>query len=98
MSIGFQPSTPADQLLPLAGAPAHVADRLTDFARVWDGVRRLLTLSKQSMADRPSRQAPIFVPGGLVVFKSKCVYIHSKNASINVIDVLVRLRLFKKLS
>ncbi len=28
-SYGFQPATPVDRLLPLTGAPAPVADRLT---------------------------------------------------------------------
>ena len=47
MSYGFQPSTLADRLLQLIGAPAHVADRLNELAVVRDVVRELLTLSKQ---------------------------------------------------
>ena len=47
VSYGFQPSTPANWLLLLTGAPAPVADRLTELANVREVVRELLTLSKQ---------------------------------------------------
>ena len=33
-TYGFQPSTPADRLLPLTGAPADAADRLSDIADI----------------------------------------------------------------
>ncbi len=33
-SYGFQPATPADRLLPLTSAVAHVADRLTKLASI----------------------------------------------------------------
>ena len=38
----FQPTTLVDRLLPLRGAPASVADRLTKLASVRDVVRELL--------------------------------------------------------
>jgi len=52
VSYGFQPTTPADRLLPQTGAPAFVANRLTHLASTRDVVRVLLTLSKQRMATR----------------------------------------------
>ena len=60
---GFQPATPADRLLPLTGAPAFVADRLTELANVREVVHELLTISKQRIAARSSRPAPIFCGG-----------------------------------
>ena len=42
VSYEFQPTTPANKLLPLTGAPAHVADRITELASVRDVVRELL--------------------------------------------------------
>ncbi len=38
-SYGFQQATPVDRLLPLTGAPAPVANRLTELASVRDVVR-----------------------------------------------------------
>jgi hypothetical protein len=78
VSYGFQPSTPADRLLPLTGAPAPVADRLTELANVREVVRELLTLSKQRMAARSSKPAPIFVVGDFVFLSSKGLHIHSQ--------------------
>ncbi len=46
VSYGFQPATRVDRLLPLTGAPALVADRLTKLANVRDVVRELLLLSR----------------------------------------------------
>ncbi len=37
--FGFQPSTPADRLLPLAGATADAADRLTNIVEIRDVVK-----------------------------------------------------------
>ena len=69
----------ADRLLPLTGAPALVADRLTELASVRDGVRDLLTLSKQRMVTRSSRPAPIFAVGDFVfLLSSKGLHIHSQ--------------------
>ena len=67
VTYGFQPSTHADRLLPLTGSLAHVADRLTDLASTRDVVWELLTLSKQRMAARSSRPAPIFVVGDFCI-------------------------------
>ncbi len=44
VSYGFQPTTLADRLLSLIGAPAHVADRLTEFTSVRGVGCELLTL------------------------------------------------------
>jgi hypothetical protein len=63
VSYGFHPTTHADRLLPLIGAPAPIAERLTALASVKNIVRELLTLSKQRMAARSSRPAPIFSVG-----------------------------------
>ena len=54
VTYGFQPTTRASIFLPLTGAPAHVADRLTKLASVRDVVRELLTLSNQRMTTRSS--------------------------------------------
>ena len=78
VTYGFQPATPADRLLPLTGAPASVADRLTDLVSVREVVRELLILSKQRMAARSSRPAPVFCPGDLVYLSSKGLHIHSQ--------------------
>ena len=77
-SYGFRPATPADRLLPLTGAPAPVADRLTELASVRDVVRDLLTLSKQRMAARSSRPTPVFHVGDYVFLSSKGLHIHSQ--------------------
>ncbi len=59
VSYGFQPATPTDRLLPLTGAPAHVADRISESASFTDVVRELLTLSKQRIVSSSSRPTPI---------------------------------------
>jgi hypothetical protein len=81
VTYGFQPSTPVDRLLPLTGAPAPVADRLTKLANVREVVRELLTLSKQRIAPRSSRPSPILVVGNFVFLSSKGLHIHSQNAN-----------------
>jgi hypothetical protein len=78
VTYGFQPATRADRLLPLTGAPAPDADRLTELANVREVVRELLTLSKQHMAARSSRPAPSFVVGDFVFVSSKELHIHSQ--------------------
>jgi len=47
---GFQPYTPADRLLPLAGAKADAADMLTNVVELRDVVKHFLILSKKRMA------------------------------------------------
>ena len=47
---GYQPSTPADRLVPLAGATSDVIDRLTLIVDIRDVVNQLLKLSKERMA------------------------------------------------
>jgi hypothetical protein len=44
---GYQPSTPADRLLPLTGATANATDRLALIADVRDVVDQLLKLLKK---------------------------------------------------
>ena len=79
MTYGFQTSTLVDRLLPLFGAPALVADRLTEMANVREVVRELLTLSKQRMAARSSRPAATCVVGDFVLLSSNNrLHIHSK--------------------
>jgi hypothetical protein len=65
-------------LLPLTGAYALVADRLTKLANVREVVRELLTLSEQRMAARSSRLTPTFVVGDFVFLSPKGLHIHSK--------------------
>jgi hypothetical protein len=43
----FQPSTPADRLLPLAGATANAAERLNNIVEIRDVVNQLLILSEE---------------------------------------------------
>jgi hypothetical protein len=79
VTYGFQPSTRADRLLSLTGAPALVADRLTKLANVREVVHELLTLSKQRMPGRSSRPTPIlwwvilfsFIPLKVYIFIHK---------------------------
>ena len=78
VSYGFSLATSADRLLPLIGAPALVADHLTELANVREVVRELLTLSKQRMAARSSRPAPSFVVGHFVFLSSKGLHINSQ--------------------
>ena len=71
VSYGFQLATLANSLLPLTGALTPVANRLIELANVREDVRELLTRSKQRMAARSSRPAPIFVVGDFVFLSSK---------------------------
>ncbi len=65
-------------MLPLIGATAPVAGRLTELASIRDVVRELLTLSKQRMAARSSRPAPVFLVNDYVFLYSKGLHIHSQ--------------------
>jgi len=71
-------ATHIDRLLPLTGALALVAARLTELANVREVVRELLTLSKQRMTARSSRPVPTFVLGDFVFLSSKGLHIHSQ--------------------
>ena len=62
----FQPSTHADRLLPLTGATAEVADRLTIITDLRDVVHKLLNLSKKRMAAISTRTVPLFKSGDYV--------------------------------
>ncbi len=74
---GYQPSTPVDRLLPMDGAKAHAADRLPLIVDIRDVVNQLLKLSKERMAVRSTRAAPIFQPGDLVYLSTKGLHIRS---------------------
>ena len=78
VSYGFQHATPTDRLLPLIGAPASAAGRLTDLVSTRDVVRELLTLSKQRMVARSPRPATTFVVGDFVFLSSKGLHIYSQ--------------------
>ena len=75
MSYGFQPATLTDRLLLLIGAPALVAERLTELTSVRDVVPEI---SKQRMAARSSRLAPIFAVGEFVFLFCEGLHIHSQ--------------------
>jgi hypothetical protein len=75
---GYQPSTPADRLLPLVGASADAADRLTLIADIREVVTQLLKLSKERIAARSTRSAPIFQPGDLVYLSTRGLNIRSQ--------------------
>ncbi len=64
--------------LPIVGAIADAADRLTLIAYIRDGVSQLLKLSTERLAVRSTRTAPIFQPGDLVYLSTKGLHIHSQ--------------------
>ncbi len=68
---GFQPSTPADRLLPLAGAIANASDRLTNIVEIRDVGKQLLILSKERMTARTTRSPPNFNVGDLVYLSTR---------------------------
>jgi hypothetical protein len=73
----FQPSTHAYRLLPLSGATAEVADRLTMITDIRDVVYELLELWKERMAARSTRSAPLFQLGDCVYLSTKGLHIRS---------------------
>ena len=77
---GCQPSTPANRLLPLTGATAEAADRLTMITHIRDIVHQLIKLSKERMTDISTRTAPtMFQPDDYYVYLStKGLYIRSQ--------------------
>jgi hypothetical protein len=75
---GYQPSTPAKRLLPMASATVDAADRLTLIVDMRHVVNQLLKLSKEGMAARSPRTAPIFQPGDIVYRSTKGLHIHSQ--------------------
>ena len=68
---GFQPSTLADRLLRLTSATVEVADRLTMIKDIRDVVHQLIKLSKERMAIRSTRIAPLFQPDDYVYLSTK---------------------------
>ena len=57
---GYQPSTPADSLLPLVGATSDVTDISTLITCIRDAVNQLLKLSKERKAGMSTRTALFF--------------------------------------
>jgi len=57
---GYQPFTPTDRLLPMVGATAYAAYRLTLFVDIRDVANQILKLSKEKMAAMSTRAASIF--------------------------------------
>jgi hypothetical protein len=68
---GFQPSTPENRLLPLTGATAEEADRLTMITDIRDVVHQLIKLSKERMGARSTRTAPEFLPDDYAYLSTK---------------------------
>jgi hypothetical protein len=75
---GFQPCIPADHLLPLSGNTAEAADKLTMIADIKDVVYELIKLSKERMAARSTRSAPLFQPREYVYLSTKGLHIRSQ--------------------
>jgi hypothetical protein len=75
---GFQPSTPADRLLPLASATTEAADRLTMMRDIRDVVYQLIKLSKERMAARTTRTAPLFHQDDNVYLSTKGLNLRSQ--------------------
>jgi hypothetical protein len=57
---------------------ANAVDRLTLIANIPDVVNQLLRLSKERMAARSTRTAPIFQPGDLFYLSTKGLHIRSQ--------------------
>ena len=74
---GYRPSTPADRLLPMVGATADAADRLTLITNIRHVGNQLLKLYNERMAVRSTRTAPIFLSGDLVYLSTKGLHIRS---------------------
>jgi len=68
---GYQPSTPADMLLPLNGNIVDAVDRLALIMDRRDVVNQLFKLSKERIAARSTRNAPSFQPRDLVYLSNK---------------------------
>jgi hypothetical protein len=75
---GFQPSTHVDRLLPLIGTTAEAYDRLTMITDIGDVVHQLIKLSKERMAARSTRTAPMFQPDNYVYLPTKGLNIRSQ--------------------
>ena len=56
----FQPSTYAYRLLSMTGATTEATDRLTMITDIRDVVHQLINLSKERIAARSTRTAPLF--------------------------------------
>ena len=63
---GFQPSTPTNRLLPLAGATAVATERLTNIVEIRDVIKQLLIISKERMAPKSTQSPPNVHVGDLL--------------------------------
>ncbi len=77
---GFQPSSPADRLLTMAGATADKTDRVTNIVEINDVVRQLLIHSKDIMTARSTRSPPVVHVGDLVYLSTHANTFAHKNA------------------
>jgi len=78
VTYGYQPSTPADQLLPLTGATEDAAIRLTLIADIRDVVNPILKLFKERIAARSTRSAHSSQPGDFVYLSTKGLHVRSQ--------------------
>ena len=62
----------------MSGATAEAADRLTMISEIRDVVYELIKLSKQRMAARSTRSAPLFQEGDYVYLSTKGLHIRSQ--------------------
>ncbi len=75
---GFQPSTLANRLLTLIDAIAEASDIVTMIAHNRDVIHQLIKLSKDRMASKSTRTAPLFQLGDHVYLSTKGLHIQSK--------------------
>ncbi len=75
---GFQPSIHVDRLLPLSGTNAEAADRLIMISDIKDVIYELIKLSKEIMAARSNRSAPLSQQGDYGYLSTKGLHIRSQ--------------------
>jgi hypothetical protein len=75
---GFQPSTLACRLLLLNSVTAEAADRLTMITDIRDVIHQLIKLSKERMAARSTRTAPLVQPDDYFYLSTKGLNIRSQ--------------------
>ena len=74
---GFRPCTPAYRLLPLTSATAEATNKLTMIRDIRDVIHQLIKLSKERMAARSTRTAPLFQMNDYVYLSTKGLNIRS---------------------
>ena len=78
---GFQPSTLADKLLPLAGATTDAAGRLPNIVERRDVFKHLLILSKEKMSAICTRSPPKLYVADFFIFLHVAYTLAPKNAN-----------------